>query len=130
MLALQEAQRETVAAFESFMSSCLVADWARDKRALFDAAMPDSSLPATAGQLAPGGFEPSYAPMPICAPSAMPGAHASQGRLKTGTTALQLCTQPMLHAGRHACCGICACQSTPQPGGLSCLLDLGSSRPS
>ena len=80
MVALQEAQRETVAAFESFMSSCLVADWARDKRALFDAAMPDSSLPATAGQLAPGGFEPSYAPMPICAPSAMPGAHASQGR--------------------------------------------------
>ena len=74
MRTLQEAQRESVAAFESFMGACLVADWARDKRALFDAAMPDSALPAPAGQLASGGFEPSYAPMPIRAPGTMPGA--------------------------------------------------------
>ena len=75
---LQEAQRESVAAFESFMGACLVADWARDKRALFDAAMPDSALPAPAGQLAPGGFEPAYAPMPVRAHGAMPGAGALQ----------------------------------------------------
>ena len=75
---LQEAQRESVAAFESFMNACLVADWARDKRALFDAAMPDSALPVPAGQLAPGGFEPAYAPMPVRVPGAMPGAGSLQ----------------------------------------------------
>ncbi len=72
--ARQEAQRDTVAAFESFMGACLAADWARDKRALFDAALPDSALPAPAGQLVPGGYEPSYGPTPIRAPGAMPGA--------------------------------------------------------
>jgi hypothetical protein len=72
--AAQEAQRDTVAAFESFMGACLAADWARDKRALFDAALPDSALPAPAGQLVPGGYEPSYGPTPIRAPGAMPGA--------------------------------------------------------
>lgn len=74
------------------MGACLVADWARDKRALFDAAMPDSALPVPAGQLAPGGFEPAYAPMPIRAPGAMPGAGSLQ--------------EPPIHAVKHTAQGM------------------------
>ncbi len=92
--ARQEAQRDTVAAFESFMGACLAADWARDKRALFDAALPDSALPAPAGQLVPGGYEPSYGPTPIRAPGAMPGA------------ALQPRKVPLL-----CCCGPSRCRA-------------------
>ena len=62
----QEAQRDTIAAFEEFMDSCLEAEWGNSKRAFIDAAMPDphsaapmdSALahqPGPAGQALPAG---------------------------------------------------------------------------
>ena len=37
---VQEAQQDTIASFQAFMDECMEADWANDKRQLFDAALP------------------------------------------------------------------------------------------
>lgn len=38
----------------------MTADWAADKRALFDAAMPDTAMPGPASQLAGGSLTASF----------------------------------------------------------------------
>lgn len=45
----QEAQQESVAAFNSFMSECMESDWAACKRQFFDASVPERALTNAAG---------------------------------------------------------------------------------
>ena len=59
---MQEAQQDTISAFEEYMDACMVADWVADKRALFDAALPDTVLSGPAGQLAGAGLASPYSP--------------------------------------------------------------------
>jgi hypothetical protein len=69
---MQEAQRDTISAFEEYMDACMVADWAADKRALFDAALPDTALAGPAGQAAGASLASPYSPAQARAP-VMPG---------------------------------------------------------
>jgi nuclear pore complex protein Nup93 len=58
----QDAQRDTISAFEEYMDACMMADWATDKRSLFDAALPDAAVPGPAGQTAGSSLTATYAP--------------------------------------------------------------------
>ena len=70
---MQEAQRDTISAFEEYMDACMTADWATDKRSLFDAALPDAAMSGPAGQTAGSSLTSSYAPAQFRAPLT-PGA--------------------------------------------------------
>ena len=50
------------------MDACVVADWAADKRALFDAALPDIALTGPAGQAAGASLASPYSPAQARAP--------------------------------------------------------------
>ena len=60
--AMQEAQRDTISAFEEYMDACMMSDWAAEKKALFDSALPDTALPGPAGQLAAASITAPYSP--------------------------------------------------------------------
>ncbi|KAK9915316.1 hypothetical protein WJX75_007541 [Coccomyxa subellipsoidea] len=91
--AIQEAQRDTISAFEEYMDACMTADWAADKRALFDAALPDTAMPGPASQLAGGSLTSSVASAQFRSPllpGGMPGtcsigngAGTLSGRMKS-----------------------------------------------
>lgn len=57
---MQEAQRDTITAFEEYMDACMMSDWAAEKKALFDVATPDTALPGPAGQLAAASITAPY----------------------------------------------------------------------
>lgn len=59
---MQEAQRDTISAFEEYMDACMMSDWAAEKKALFDSALPDTALPGPAGQLAAASITAPYSP--------------------------------------------------------------------
>lgn len=59
---MQEAQHDTISAFEEYMDACMMSDWAAEKRALFDSALPDTALPGPAGQLAAANITAPYSP--------------------------------------------------------------------
>lgn len=59
---MQEAQRDTISAFEEYMDMCMLSDWAAEKKVLFDSAMPDTALPGPAGQLAAASITAPYSP--------------------------------------------------------------------
>ncbi len=75
---LQEAQRDTISAFEEYMDACMTADWAADKRALFDAALPDTAMPGPASQLAGGDLTSSFTSAQFRSPLAPGTASHSQ----------------------------------------------------
>ncbi|KAG2493502.1 hypothetical protein HYH03_008318 [Edaphochlamys debaryana] len=78
LAAIQEAQQESVAAFEGYMESCMARDWAANKRQLFGLIAP----PALAGAGA-GGYGGS-GPQPLI------GRTAGGGGLSFGAPALRL----------------------------------------
>ena len=59
---VQEAQRDTISAFEEYMDMCMLSDWAAEKKVLFDSALPDTALPGPAGQLAAASITAPYSP--------------------------------------------------------------------
>ena len=59
LLPLQEAQQDTVAAFESYMEDCMVRDWAANKRQLFGLIAPHSGAALGGGD---GGMQFGMAP--------------------------------------------------------------------
>ena len=63
------------------MDACMTADWAADKRALFDAALPDTAMPGPASQLAGGSLTSSVASAQFRSPL-LPGiaVHPQHGR--------------------------------------------------
>lgn len=94
---MQEAQRETNARFEEYMADSMEAEWAQDKRQLFDAVLPSGSSLHTAGRTL-GAFS-------------VGGAQAGPS---SGGLPLP-CSTPREAAALCACC-ICS-----QPASASCL---------
>lgn len=41
---LQEAENETISAFDGFMGECMASEWAASKRQLFDSSLPERAL--------------------------------------------------------------------------------------
>ena len=74
---MQEAQRDTIGAFEEYMDMCMLSDWAAEKKVLFDSAMPDTALPGPAGQLAATSITAPYSP-PQFRASLSAGGQAAQ----------------------------------------------------
>ncbi|CAL5221540.1 g3750 [Coccomyxa viridis] len=97
--AIQEAQRDTISAFEEYMDMCMLSDWAAEKKVLFDSALPDTALPGPAGQLAAASITAPYSPQQFR--STLPAGASSQaqygpshaqglhGRVKSYAEALQ-----------------------------------------
>ncbi|KAK9828502.1 hypothetical protein WJX72_000423 [[Myrmecia] bisecta] len=86
--AIQDAQRDTMHAFEEYMDECMEADWAAEKRQLFDEVMPSNGLRPGA---IPSGYASSYAPTPIRSPGGFTsGAGPGTPGFASGANAAQL----------------------------------------
>ena len=84
----QEAQHDTISAFEEYMDACMMSDWAAEKKALFDSALPDTALPGPAGQLAAANITAPYSPAQLR--STMPTGELESGPILLHSF-LQIC---------------------------------------
>ena len=97
---LQEAQRDTISAFEEYMDACMMSDWAAEKKALFDSALPDTALPGPASQLAAASITAPYSPPQFR--SALPAAGMHQPSFCQQDAALSLLWPQQQHWPLHS----------------------------